>query len=79
MMNPFGIVPPSASYLAQVGTEPGPLRIAMMPHAWRGRRTTPSILKHLAETAQLCASLDHEIEEVEMPLGVSWDAYGCEA
>jgi amidase len=73
--DPFGIVPPSASYLAQVGTEPGPLRIAMMTHAWGGRRTTSSILKRLAQAAQLCASLDHEIEEVEMALGVSWDAF----
>jgi amidase len=46
-----------------------------MPQAWGGQRTTPLILKRFAELAKLCASLDHEIEEVEMPLGVSWDAF----
>ena len=73
--DPFGIAPPSASYLAQVSTEPGCLRIGMMPHAWGGRRTAPLMLKRLSEAAGLCASLSHQIEEVEMPLGVSWDAF----
>jgi amidase len=73
--DPFGIAPPSASYLAQVSTEPGRLRIGMMPQPWGGRRTTPSVLACIAESARLCASLNHEIEEVEMLLGVSWEAF----
>lgn len=71
----FTIAPPSASYLSQVSTEPGKLRIGMMQHAWGGRRTSSAILERLKTTAQLCASLDHEVEEADMVLGVSWDAF----
>jgi amidase len=71
----FMIAPPSTSYLAQVSNAPGSLRIGMMPQAWGGKRTRPAILERLAATARLCASLDHEVEEAVMPLGVSWDAF----
>jgi len=71
----FMIAPPSASYLAQVTAAPGSLRIGMMPQAWGGQRTSPAILERLAATARLCESLDHEVEEAGMHLGVSWDAF----
>jgi amidase len=71
----FMIAPPSASYLAQVDTAPGTLRIGMMQHAWGGRRTSSAIRERLADTARLCVSLGHEVEEADMALGVSWDAF----
>lgn len=71
----FTIAPPSASYLAQVDRAPGGLRIGIMPQAWVGQRTCPPVVEGLAVTARLCASLDHEIEDANMPLGVSCDAF----
>ncbi|WP_434633633.1 amidase [Chromobacterium sp. CV08] len=72
---PFSIAGPAGSYLAQVGVEPGRLRIGVMPQAWGGRRTAPSILGHLAAAMRLCESLGHVVEEAELPLGCSWDAF----
>lgn len=72
---PFTIAPPAGSYLAQVGIEPKKLRIGVMPQAWGGKRTHTSILDRLAETVRLCESLGHSVEEEEVPLGVSWDAF----
>ncbi|NHQ79992.1 amidase [Chromobacterium vaccinii] len=72
---PFSIAEPAGSYLAQVGAEPGRLRIGVMAQAWGGQRTSPSILEHLAEAARLCESLGHAVEEASLPLGCSWDAF----
>ncbi|AUH50046.1 amidase [Chromobacterium sp. ATCC 53434] len=72
---PFAIAEPAGSYLAQVGAEPGRLRIAVMPQAWGGKRTAPSILGHLADAMRLCESLGHIVEEAELPLGCSWDSF----
>ncbi|RAS25823.1 amidase [Paraburkholderia bryophila] len=71
----FAIAPPTSRYLDQVGTAPGSLRIGVLAQAWGGRRTQPVVLERLAAAARLCASLDHEVEEAEMPLGVSWEAF----
>ncbi len=71
----FTIAPPTSRYLDQVSTPPGSLRIGMLSQAWGGQRTQPVVLERLAATAQLCASLDHEVEDAEMPLGVSWEAF----
>lgn len=72
---PYAIAPPVGRYLAQVGIEPGKLRIGVMPQAWGGQRTQAPILERLAEAVRLCASLGHEVEEAETPLGVSWEAF----
>jgi len=72
---PYAIAPPVGRYLAQVGIEPGKLRIGVMPQAWGGQRTQAPILERLAEAVRLCASLGHEVEEAEAPLGVSWEAF----
>lgn len=71
----YTIAPPTSRYLDQVSTPPGSLRIGMLSQAWGGQRTQPVVLERLAAAAQLCASLDHEVEEAEMPLGVSWEAF----
>lgn len=72
---PFQIERPVGNYLAQVAINPTNLRIGVMPQAWGGKRTQASILGRLAESMQLCVSLGHAVEEAEMPLGVSWDAF----
>ena len=72
---PYAIAPPVGRYLAQVGIEPGKLRIGVMPQAWGGQRTQTRVLERLAEAVRLCVSLGHEVEEAEAPLGVSWEAF----
>ncbi|QND83858.1 Uncharacterized protein ChrSV_1631 [Chromobacterium vaccinii] len=72
---PFCIEEPDGSYLAQVGIEPGRLKIGVMPQAWGGQRTATAIVGHLEAAMRLCESLGHVVEEAELPLGCSWDAF----
>ena len=54
---------PDASFLSQVAREPGRLRIALMPAPASGAPVTPECLAILRETAKLCESLGHHVEE----------------
>ncbi|WP_065201892.1 amidase [Chromobacterium subtsugae] len=72
---PFSIAEPAGSYFAQVGAEPGRLRIGVMAQAWGGQRTAAAVLERLAEATRLCESLGHIVEEAALPLGCSWDAF----
>jgi Asp-tRNA(Asn)/Glu-tRNA(Gln) amidotransferase A subunit family amidase len=54
---------PDGSFLSHVGREPGRLRIALMPAPANGAPVDPECLAILQQTAKLCESLGHHVEE----------------
>lgn len=71
----FAIAPPARSYLQEVDSPPGCLKIGVMAQAWGGHRTTPQVLACLDQAVALCKDAGHDVREASMPLGVSWDAF----
>jgi amidase len=61
--DPYWAPPPAGSYLAEVGADPGRLKIAFTTTAWSGHPVHPECLAAVAEAAKLCASLGHFVEE----------------
>ncbi len=54
---------PEGTFLSQVGREPGKLRIALMSTPASGAPVDPECLRVLSETARLCESMGHHVEE----------------
>ncbi|HDR9181121.1 TPA: amidase [Burkholderia vietnamiensis] len=73
--DPYHTAAPEQSFLSQVNSEPGKLRIGMMTDPWSADRTDPAIAAAVVSTARLLESLGHIVYEVQPPLGTSWDAF----
>lgn len=54
---------PEGTFLSQVGREPGKLRIALMSTPSSGAPVDPECQRVLSETARLCESMGHHVEE----------------
>jgi len=61
--DPYVAPPPSGSYLAELGAQPGKLRIAWTALAPNGAKVEADALRVLADTVQLCSELGHHVEE----------------
>src|ERR671924_889322 len=61
--DPYVAPPPARPFLAEVGTDPGRLRIAFSSVTPNGAKVDAESLRTLAETAALCADLGHHVEE----------------
>jgi amidase/6-aminohexanoate-cyclic-dimer hydrolase len=61
--DPYWAPPPSRPYSAEVGADPGRLRIAFTTKAWNGHAVDPECVAAVAEAAKLCESLGHHMEE----------------
>ena len=61
--DPYAASPPARPFLAEVGADPGRLRIAFTSVAPNGAKVDAESLRALAETARLCADLGHHVEE----------------
>ncbi|MEU3528310.1 amidase [Streptomyces sp. NPDC038707] len=73
--DPYSARQPSRPYAQEVTRPPGRLRIAVLTHAWGGRRTTAPVTDALSRTAGLLESLGHQVEEADVPLGAGWEEY----
>jgi Asp-tRNA(Asn)/Glu-tRNA(Gln) amidotransferase A subunit family amidase len=62
--DPYAAPAKSGPFLAEVGANPGPLRIAFTSKAPNGAPVAPEYLATLRDTAKLCADLGHHVEEV---------------
>jgi amidase len=60
--------PPARPYAAEVGRDPGRLRIGLVGRSLFGERTHPDCVAALADAARLLASLGHEVEEVRLSI-----------
>ncbi len=62
---PYIAPPPDRPFLAEVGADPGTLRIAVTWKAPNGAPVDADPLRVLQETASLCAELGHRVEEAD--------------
>jgi amidase len=60
-------IPPLRPYVAELGAEPGRLRIGLMAEAPLGIPTDPDCVAAARDTAALLEELGHEVVEVEVP------------
>jgi Asp-tRNA(Asn)/Glu-tRNA(Gln) amidotransferase A subunit family amidase len=63
--DPYAAPPPARPYLAEVGADPGRLRIAFTRRAPNGAKVSADSLGRLDDTARLCAELGHHVEEAD--------------
>jgi Asp-tRNA(Asn)/Glu-tRNA(Gln) amidotransferase A subunit family amidase len=63
--DPYVAPPPARPYLAEVGADPGRLRIAATRIAPNGAPVAADYLRVLRETADLCTELGHEVHDAD--------------
>ncbi len=63
--SPYRAPPPRRPYLQEVERSPGRLRIALVKSPPSGSEVSEVCLKGAEETARLCESLGHEVEEAQ--------------
>jgi amidase len=61
--DPYGPTPPARPFLAEVGANPGRLRIAASAAAPNGAPVHPDCVEVVRDAAALCAGLGHEVVE----------------
>ena len=61
--DPYFAIPPERPYLEEVGRSPGRLRIAWSDQAPLGTAVDPECVAAVRDTAELLASLGHQVEE----------------
>jgi Asp-tRNA(Asn)/Glu-tRNA(Gln) amidotransferase A subunit family amidase len=61
--DPYWAPPPAGPFLAEVGREPGPLRIALTTTPWHEAPVHAECAAAARDAAALCASLGHRVEE----------------
>lgn len=61
--DPYCAPPPRGSFLAEVGADPGKLRIAVTTTAWNGSSVDPECVAAAMDAARLCESLGHDVTE----------------
>ncbi len=64
---PDRLPPPGRSFLEEVATTPGRLRVAVTTQAFFGHGTHPECVAAVAEAARLLESLGHEVVEARPP------------
>jgi amidase len=62
--DPYWAPPPAGPFLAEVGRDPGRLRVALATTPWNGRRVDPECAEAARAAARLCERLGHHVEEV---------------
>ena len=65
--DPYWAPPPGREFRAEVGVDPGHLRIAFSPRTPDGLPGHPDCLAALEDSVGLCASLGHELVEADLP------------
>jgi amidase/6-aminohexanoate-cyclic-dimer hydrolase len=64
--DPYWAPPPARPFLAEVGADPGRLRIAVQTHAFNGAPVDPECVAAARDAAELCRGLGHEVEEAAL-------------
>ncbi|WP_447792614.1 amidase [Pseudomonas farris] len=73
--DPYYTAAPAEGFLAQVGQEPGRLRIGLLDTPWNGAALDPEIAEATLAVAHELEALGHRVERVNAPLGTSWDSF----
>jgi amidase len=73
--DPYYTAAPAEGFLAQVGRDPGRLRIGLLDTPWNGAALDPEIAEATLAVARELEALGHRVERVTAPLGTSWDSF----
>ena len=63
--DPYTVPPPARPFLQECGAHPGRLRIAFTTVTPNGAPVAAEYLQALQDTAQLCTTLGHHVEEAD--------------
>jgi Asp-tRNA(Asn)/Glu-tRNA(Gln) amidotransferase A subunit family amidase len=66
--DPYFAPPPARGFLAEVGADPGRLRIALQTSAFNGAEVDPDCTAAARDAGELCRSLGHEVEEIDLSI-----------
>jgi amidase len=66
--DPYWAPPPARPFLAEVGADPGRLRIAVQTRAFNGAPVDPECAAAARDAADLCRGLGHEVEEADLAI-----------
>jgi Asp-tRNA(Asn)/Glu-tRNA(Gln) amidotransferase A subunit family amidase len=69
--DPYWAPPPKRSYQAEVGAQPGRLRIAFTTKPWRFHEVDSECIEAVDEAAKLCEDLGHHVEEALLEIDKS--------
>jgi Asp-tRNA(Asn)/Glu-tRNA(Gln) amidotransferase A subunit family amidase len=61
--DPYWAPPPARPFLAEVGADPGRLRVTFTTVPWNGQPVDPACVEAVAAAARLCETLGHEVVE----------------
>lgn len=64
--DPYWLEPPATPFAAEVGRDPGKLRIGVLPGGVAGETIDAECSAAVADVARLCAALGHDVEEVSL-------------
>ncbi|CAK9887943.1 MULTISPECIES: amidase [Pseudomonas] len=73
--DPFQLAPAPGSYLSALKQAPGALKIAVQWHPLNGQRSDPLMVEALQGLVETLESLGHHCEQVDLDIGLSWDAF----
>jgi Asp-tRNA(Asn)/Glu-tRNA(Gln) amidotransferase A subunit family amidase len=66
--DPYWAPPPARPFLAEVGADPGRLRIAVQTRAFNSAPVDPECAAAARDAADLCRGLGHEVEDAELSI-----------
>lgn len=66
--SPYWAQPLERPYVEELGRDPGRLRVALVKRSLTGAELDPAVAQVLDDTVKLLLSLDHEIEELSLPV-----------
>jgi len=66
--DPYYAPPAARPFLAEVGADPGRLRIALQTRAFNGAEVGSDCVAAARDAAELCRALGHEVEEAEFQI-----------
>ncbi len=72
---PYYTASPEKSFLSEARRDPKQLKIGVMINPLNGAPTSAPVSDALAATAHLCESLGHVVCEVQLDMGVTWEAF----
>jgi amidase len=73
--DPYFAQQPERPYTQEVTRSPGSLRIGLLMQPWGGRAVDGAIVDATLRSARLAESLGHQVEEVQVDLGVGWEEF----
>lgn len=73
--DPYFAQQPERPYAQEATRSPGSLRIGLLTQPWGGRAVAGALVDATLRSARLAESLGHQVEGVQVDLGVGWEEF----